>query len=285
MATWEPYSRTQWGARTPLVMEPSNPTKSRAWMRQEVSVINVHHSVTIATDDHDMEATDDAFHDMRVIEAVGMQRFGMFSYSYAIHPLGPVMVGCGGQIGAHTKGYNSSQYGVVFIGNYENDKPTKEQEISFAQLCVYLNKRSMLVDNFTIRGHNATKATACPGKNVTLILPRLEVFSREAVRRANNGTPSLPPTDTGELTMADIKIIMDKLTEIEDRVVTLERSVPRIWRASNDKKLWLVGPAGKIHVEDEEAAGGYILAGVAAPGEIKTATSSWLRKIPTILDN
>jgi hypothetical protein len=274
MAYWEPISRSQWGARTPLVMEPTDPSVSRRYMKQVVTRINVHHSVTVATKN--------AFADMRVIEDIGFDRFGMFSYSYAIHPTGVTMVGCGLQVGAHTKGYNSTEYGVVFIGNYENMTPTKAQETSFAMLCAYLHQRGVL-NLQEVRGHRDTKQTACPGKNLYVRIPTLEVKAKAAINQTPT-PPAIPPPGD-ELTVAEIKDIMDKLNDIEERVVTIERSIPRIWRASNDKKLWLVGPAGKIRVEDDERVAAYILSGIAAPGEIRTANSSWLRQVPTIYDN
>lgn len=273
MAYWEPISRSQWGARTPLVMEPTNPSTVRRYMKQVVTRVNVHHSVTVVTKN--------AFADMRTIENIGYDRFGMYPYSYAIHPTGVTMVGCGLQVGAHTKGYNSTEYGIVFIGNYETMSPTKAQETSFAMLCAYLHERGVL-DLREVRGHRDTKQTVCPGKSLYARIPTLEVKAKAAINQTPT-PPVIPPGD--RLTMADIKDIMDKLNDIEERVVTIERSVPRIWRASNDKKLWLVGPAGKIHVEDFEMVSAYILAGIVAPGEIRTANSSWLRQIPTILDN
>ena len=106
----EVVERHIWGATAPL--GPAMPgVADEAWF---------HHSVTDAGDDDDIvEPTDDTYGDMREIERIGVSRFGRFSYSFAFHPNGTVLMGAGFNIGAHTANRNSRSYGFVFIGNYE----------------------------------------------------------------------------------------------------------------------------------------------------------------------
>jgi hypothetical protein len=150
-------ARAEWGATvatTPYLM------------RFPAVGVHVHHSVTIADDDYSLEATGDVAADMREIEAIGRARFGRFPYSYCIHPSGVIGEGAGLTVGAHTENWNSTTFGVCFVGNYEHDPLTDAQVVAFHELRAGLVANGWLTPDAWLLPHRHRKATACPGANV-----------------------------------------------------------------------------------------------------------------------
>lgn len=140
-------SRAEWGSKAALGPAMKLPA-SECWL---------HHSVT--------PVTLDAAKDMRVIERVGIERFGRFSYSWALHPDGQCLEGAGFTVGAHTANHNSRAFGVVLIGNYQNDHPTKMQVDTFHRLRDWLIADGHLKPGvYPTGGHRDLKQTACPGQ-------------------------------------------------------------------------------------------------------------------------
>jgi hypothetical protein len=73
-------TRREWGASV-----------SPGYARGEgISEVWMHHSVTIADDDYSFEGVNDVVKDMKEIERIGKSRFGVFPYSFCIHPSGVV---------------------------------------------------------------------------------------------------------------------------------------------------------------------------------------------------
>lgn len=148
-------SRAEWGA----VKEEARPA-----MRLPAIAVWLHHSAT--------NPTADPLADMRAIQQIGISRFGYLSYSYAIHPDGTILEGQGTRVGAHTKGQNSTSFGLVLIGNYQNRRPTDGQVEGGRWLIAHLiGTKALKAGTFPTGGHrNAidpeTKkpmATVCPG--------------------------------------------------------------------------------------------------------------------------
>lgn len=137
--------RGQWGATAPLGPAMTLPARG----------VTFHQSVTTATSN--------VAADMRTLERIGVQRFGRFSYCYAIHPTGVVGVGAGATVGAHTKGHNSTRFGVVFI-KQDADPLTAAAEAAAVELVRHLTPS--LVPAYTVDGHRDYKATACPSDAV-----------------------------------------------------------------------------------------------------------------------
>lgn len=148
-------ARTVWGA-----YPASLPVQE---MRLPATQLFVHHSVTAVTPD--------PYADMRAIERIGLQRFGQFSYSYAIHPReGEILAGAGTRRGAHTAQRNSTSFGVVFIGNYDERSPKAQQLDSCRWLIDHLTRRGDLLPGADILGHRDVHATACPGQKLYNLL-------------------------------------------------------------------------------------------------------------------
>ena len=149
-------TRVDWGADAGSLPEDR--------MRLPATALFVHHTVT--------KPSADPARDMRAVEAVGVQRFGIFSYSYCVHPSGAVLEGAGLRRGAHTAGQNSTSFGVAFIGNYDILAPTAEQMESARWLIWWLQEEGHLrPEIYPTGGHRdaidpKTKRpfqTACPG--------------------------------------------------------------------------------------------------------------------------
>lgn len=141
-------SRNSWGHTARLGPAMKLPA-SEAW---------IHHTA--------MDPPDDFEAAMRAIERVGVQRFGRFSYSYAIHPTGRIGEGAGVTVGAHTKGHNSIAFGLVFMGNFQNVDPTVEALDSCRWLLTELQDRDLLRPGlYPTGGHrdNPASPSACPG--------------------------------------------------------------------------------------------------------------------------
>ena len=140
-----------------MTSAPSTP------MRLPATQVFVHHSVT--------PVTDDPYRDMRAIEAIGMDRFGQFSYSYCIHPRdGEILEGCGLKRGAHTAQRNSTSFGICWIGNYEERAPKIQQIEATRWLIHHLTEQGHLLPGADILGHRDVYQTACPGSKFYALL-------------------------------------------------------------------------------------------------------------------
>lgn len=160
-------SRAEWGASSRSLPGTS--------MRLPAREVFIHHSVTPMSGE---PATD-----MRLIEQIGLQRFGQFPYSYVIHPRdGEILEGCGLRRGAHTVRRNSTAFGICWAGNYEDRLPKLQQINSTRQLVAWLRDAGHLEADAPMLGHRdapdpkrrgKTIRTACPGRRLYNILPEL----------------------------------------------------------------------------------------------------------------
>lgn len=138
--------RAMWGSVSNL----------RRKMAVPVDTIYLHHSVTTPTSN----PCDDA----KVIERVGIARFGQLSYSYMIHPSGVILEGCAEFVGAHTAGRNTTSFGVCFIGNnLAPGQPTPEALAAAAECINALRYWQRTTTTPRLLPHSSVKATACPG--------------------------------------------------------------------------------------------------------------------------
>lgn len=128
----------------------------------------MHHSVTTPSDDPRADA--------RVIERIGIQRFGHISYSYLFHPDGTVLEGSGTRVGAHTAGRNSSSFGLALIGDYTSRDPSRAQVLAVRQvIAALIDTKSLRSGVYPTGGHRDLKPTACPGSRAYAALPAFRV--------------------------------------------------------------------------------------------------------------
>ena len=133
---------------------------ARPMMQPRRQILFLHHSVT--------PASKDICHDFRVVEAVGVKRFGYGSYNYLMHPSSVIGQMRGGEIGAHTGGWNSRGPSLCFVGNYENKGVTHDMIKAACHFADALRKFNVLADKFLVLPHRQVPgaATACPGRNI-----------------------------------------------------------------------------------------------------------------------
>lgn len=78
-------------------------------------------------------------------------------------------------VGAHTKNNNTGNIGIMIVGNFEVEKPSKEQIQSLKELIIFLKTIFPQLDiPKCIHGHKEFMMTDCPGKNLFPIIMDLK---------------------------------------------------------------------------------------------------------------
>src|SRR5690554_7465551 len=108
---------------------------SPAKMTRPANEFFLHHSVTAAANGANV---------VRNVANIGVQRFGRASYSFAITLDGAIYEMQGDNIGAHTANRNSTSFGVVLVGNYDNTQMRSEEHTSELQSRPHLVCRLLL---------------------------------------------------------------------------------------------------------------------------------------------
>lgn len=143
-------TRAQWGATFDI--------SQREKMSLPVALLFIHHNV--------IEPTNNPNVDMNQTEQVDIARFGSPSYKWAIHPSGVVLEGMGAHSSPDTLNHNSDSISIMFMGNFEVDRPTGSAIFAGRELVELLRAFNFLTKDFRIYGHRDVFATACPGKNL-----------------------------------------------------------------------------------------------------------------------
>jgi hypothetical protein len=169
--------RAEWGASPQSLPD--------AALKSPATTVIVHHSVTAVTPD--------PYSDMRVIERIGIERYGQISYNYVIHPHdGEILEGCGLRRGAHTEGRNSTAVGICWAGNYNDRQPKVQQLDATRWLIGELIRFGHLVAEPTILGHSDVGATACPGSKLHALLDVIRHPWEETMPDNLPDNPDLP---------------------------------------------------------------------------------------------
>ena len=180
------YSRASWGARYRAGFgdRSANYPLPYAW---------THHSVTAHLSENATVAQEKA--QMRILENIGQQRFGGgISYTFIIFPSGRIYMGTGAsRRGAHTGGFNTLGIGVCFAGNYENAKPTKAAEETYAGLLKELASIGVLRNARTNGGHRDAPGhswNACPGRHLHARLGAINTLAAGGTPASSSGSSS-----------------------------------------------------------------------------------------------
>ncbi|KAL5273975.1 hypothetical protein ACFFRR_000625 [Megaselia abdita] len=148
-------SKAQWGGKAP---------KSRTNANKNLGYVVIHHSAGAYCSTMDACKTQ-----MRNMQAYHMNDLGWadIGYNFGIGADGNIYEGRGfGLVGAHATNWNSKALGIMFIGNYNNNKPTAAQVSKAKELIAYGVSQGYLSSNYVLYGHRQVGSTECPGTNL-----------------------------------------------------------------------------------------------------------------------
>lgn len=154
----------------------------------------LHHSVT--THLPETAAVSEEQRQMRVVEAIGQQRFGGgISYTIGVFPSGRAYWGVSSakRMSWHSgTGRNTRGIGIVLVGNYETNLIGSKAIATVATILRELHAAGVLKTASITEYHGQFKATACPGKNAIKAIPAIN-----AAAAAGKGTTiTTPPATT-----------------------------------------------------------------------------------------
>lgn len=134
------------------------------------TLLTVHHSGVKVADDEDIVAA-----------MQGLQRYSQRAKHWPDVPY-HFVIGRNGQIaegrnvafaGDTNTGYDPAGHLLVCVeGNFEEQVPTAEQVASLKRLCAWLCQEYRIAPRH-IHGHKHYATTACPGRNLSPLLPTL----------------------------------------------------------------------------------------------------------------
>lgn len=160
-------SRKSWVATLPK----SAPIK----MAGPASRTYIHHDGTFLGEDANVAEVEQRLRDIQHYHQ-SIKRWNDIAYSFAIDPAGRVYECRGwGIVGAHTEGQNSTSHGIVFLGNFQTQQPTKAALDACRALIDRGKKNGHIKPGAGIRGHQDADgaATACPGSHLYSKLNRI----------------------------------------------------------------------------------------------------------------
>ena len=167
------YSRKEWGAKR-------LPRLGYVVKKYQFRGLVIHHTVSVVKDwDSDgfvRGDLDDVFRFMRELQTIRPDLGLDVPYSWVVFPgeTDDDAIVCEGRgetrTGAHTKGFNSTRWGVAIAGNTSVDPITRGMERAILEVGAKLSAEDLRP---TI-GHRDTKATECPGESAYAALPRLQ---------------------------------------------------------------------------------------------------------------
>ena len=159
------YSRKEWGAKR-------LPRLGYVVKKYQFRGLVIHHTVSVVKDwDSDgfvRGDLDDVFRFMRELQTIRPDLGLDVPYSWVVFPgeTDDDAIVCEGRgetrTGAHTKGFNSTRWGVAVAGNTSDDPVTEGILEAFRDIGGKLNATDLRP---TI-GHRDTKSTECPGSSM-----------------------------------------------------------------------------------------------------------------------
>ncbi|XP_071327960.1 peptidoglycan recognition protein 5 [Trachinotus anak] len=156
-------SREQWGAAAP---------KKKEKLKSSAQRVIIHHTALPSCKD-----LNECKERIRSIQRGHMtdRNFDDIGYNFLVGGDGTVFEGRGwGLSGAHTLGKNHDSVGIAFMGNFNNDTPSKEALLSVKQLLQSGVSQGFLQKEFALFGHRDLGQTECPGEKLYAALPQLK---------------------------------------------------------------------------------------------------------------
>ncbi|MCT4592286.1 MAG: SpoIID/LytB domain-containing protein [Candidatus Gracilibacteria bacterium] len=207
--------------------------------------------------------------------------WGDIGYHFIIDPYGNIYEGrAGGNyvIGGHAYCNNIGTIGVSLMGNFEEGEPTKAQIKSLGkllpQLALIYELDLTIEEEFhgkkmsNLVGHRDLRATACPGKNMYKLLPKIRkaLLKSEEIIKTKSFKYSSEATDK-------INIIQMKTADKHTMLYRFRNTGNIVW----DKSTWLyafVPKTGGVSVDPAISGRQYVAAKMqesrVPPGKIAT---------------
>ncbi|XP_030008861.1 peptidoglycan recognition protein 5 [Sphaeramia orbicularis] len=155
-------SRLQWGAAAPRNKETLKAAAQRAV---------IHHTAI-----ESCKSQSDCMRQVKSIQKTHMQERGFddIGYNFLVGGDGTLYEGRGwGVVGAHAKGNNHDSLGIAFLGNFNNDTPSREALQSVKRLLQSGVSHGFLHPEFVLFGHRDLGNTECPGAKLYAVLSQL----------------------------------------------------------------------------------------------------------------
>lgn len=158
-------------------------------MRLPSRGVRLHHTVTALTADPAA--------DQRAVERVGIQRFGMFPYSWTYHMNARRFIqGAGNTLGAHTRGHNSTTHGIALIGNFEHVHQLSDQAVADLGEFIWHGGHQGWWAPVLLGGHRDLAPTACPGISAHRRIPEIRAaIGPPATFTTPNPAPNSAPKE------------------------------------------------------------------------------------------
>lgn len=266
--------RSEWGARY------ANGFGSRALGALET---RLHHSVTVAPDL--VPPWTDDYAAVRQLESIGQSRFGRgISYNTVFTPAGLIFEGLGiDRVGAHTGGRNTITAGLVLVGNYEKDRPTRAQLEALSWYLQHGVEKRWWKRPILTGGHRDVAQTACPGRHAYDLIDDIN-------RGTYRATTPIPGGFMADLTDREQKQAFDGINKILDivdsRVIDGPAGEPKeqqpLTTTAALRRLMIEQRAGFAKAEKRDAAQTAIIRTLAESKGIDGAAV--LRLLETKLD-
>ncbi|MAT80219.1 MAG: hypothetical protein CMJ29_12855 [Phycisphaerae bacterium] len=144
-----------------------NPVPSRMDANRSISRITIHHDGMQPFTDTSYKAAARRLESIRRAHLGRKpQRFGDIGYHYAIDPAGRIW-SCRplSYQGAHVKGQNPGNLGIVVLGNYDKQSVNRAQQVALAAF-LSAQSRQYRVPVSRIYTHQEMSPTACPGRSL-----------------------------------------------------------------------------------------------------------------------
>ena len=139
-----------------------NPARLRLASLEKYNRITVHHEgcgINVRTSTHSVEQCLDG-----VLGGHLRRNFGDIGYHFVVDYAGRVWEGRSlGYWGAHVSGQNDQNVGVMLLGNFEMQRPSKEQLDALQKMVLALRTR-FNVRPGRVYGHIDLGKTLCPGR-------------------------------------------------------------------------------------------------------------------------
>ncbi|XP_028275234.1 peptidoglycan recognition protein 5 [Parambassis ranga] len=156
-------SRQQWGAAAP---------RQKQTLKGPAQRVIIHHTATPSC----KGLAECKSHIVSIQRGhMNERNFDDIGYNFLVGENGTVFEGRGwGVVGAHAKGHNSDSLGIAFLGNFNNDTPSREAISAVKQLLKSGVSRGFVHSAFSLLGHRDLGQTECPGSNLYAALPQLK---------------------------------------------------------------------------------------------------------------